>query len=41
MQNALATIYPLLGIDPALTFNDHNGRPQYLLSEREPIVGLS
>jgi hypothetical protein len=40
MQNVLATVYPLLGIDPATTFNDHNGRPQYLLTDREPVAGL-
>lgn len=40
MQNVLSTLYPLLGIDPGLTFNDHNGRPQYLLNDREPIAGL-
>jgi hypothetical protein len=41
MQNVLASLYPLLGIDPALTFNDHNGRPQYLLQERDPVAGLA
>jgi hypothetical protein len=41
MQNVLATLYPLLGIDPALTLRDHNGRPQYLLENREPIAGLA
>jgi len=40
IQNVLATLYPLLGIDPALTFRDHNGRPQYLLENREPVAGL-
>jgi hypothetical protein len=40
MQNLLASIYPLLGIDPGLTLRDHNGRPQYLLEDREPIAGL-
>ena len=39
-QNLLASIYPLLGIDPGLTLRDHNGRPQYLLEDREPIAGL-
>ncbi len=41
MQNVLATLYPLLGIDPALTIRDHNGRPQYLLENREPVAGLA
>lgn len=40
MQNVLATIYPLLGIDPATTFRDNNGRPQYVLENREPVRGL-
>ena len=40
MQNVLASLYPLLGIDPALTLPDHNGRPQYLLENREPVAGL-
>ncbi len=40
MQNVLATLYHLLGIDPAMTFPDHSGRPQYLLDDREPINEL-
>ncbi|MGE3314719.1 MAG: DUF1501 domain-containing protein [Planctomycetaceae bacterium] len=40
MQNVLATIYPLLGIDPSTTFRDNNGRPQYVLETREPVSGL-
>jgi hypothetical protein len=40
-QNVLATFYHLLGIDPATTtLPDHQGRPQYLLDEPEPIAGL-
>jgi hypothetical protein len=30
----------VLGIDPAQTLPDHNGRPQYLLDEREPLATL-
>ena len=41
MQNVLATLYPLLGIDPAVTIRDHNGRPQYLLENREPVGELA
>jgi hypothetical protein len=41
MQNVLATLYPILGIDPGLTLRDHNGRPQYLLEDREGVVGLA
>ena len=40
MQNALATVYHVLGIDPQITFPDHNGRPQYLLEDRQPIAEL-
>ena len=40
MQNVMASLYRALGIDPATTFTDHNGRPQYILQEREPVAGL-
>ena len=39
-QNILATLYHVLGIDPSATFPDHNGRPQYLLDDREPVKEL-
>lgn len=39
-QNVLATLYHVLGIDPSATIPDHNGRPQYLLDDREPIKEL-
>jgi hypothetical protein len=39
-QNIFATLYHLLGIDPATTIPDFSGRPQYLLDEREPIEEL-
>jgi len=39
-QNVLATIYPLLGIDPALTIPNLTGRPMYVLDDREPIAAL-
>ena len=39
-QNVLATLYHLLGIDPATTLPDNSGRPMYLLDEREPIAEL-
>lgn len=35
--NLLATVYKVLGIDPALTFNNHAGRPISILDECEPI----
>ena len=40
MQHVLATLYRVLGIDPALTLRDHNGRPQYVLEDREGVAGL-
>lgn len=40
MKNVLATVYHVLGIDPATTFADHNGRPQFILDEREPLSPL-
>lgn len=39
-QNVLATLYHALGIDPDATLPDLNGRPMYLLDDREPIREL-
>jgi hypothetical protein len=39
-QNLLATLYYLLDVDPARTFPDHSGRPQYLLDDRDRINEL-
>lgn len=39
-QNVLATLYHVLGIDPSATIPDHNGRPQYVLDDREPVKEL-
>ncbi len=39
-QNVLATIYHVLGIDPARTFPDFQGRPIHLLDDREKIREL-
>jgi len=39
-QSALTMVYRHLGIDPATTFNDYSGRPQYVLENREPITEL-
>lgn len=39
-QNVLATIYHVLGIDPAKTFPDYQGRPMHLLDDREKIQEL-
>ena len=40
VPNVLASLYRVLGIDTAETFTDYNGRPQYVLDEREPVSGL-
>jgi hypothetical protein len=40
LSNVLATLYRILGIDPAMTFTDYNGRPQYVLEDRVPVNGL-
>lgn len=40
MKSVLATFYRLLGIDPAITIPDYNGRPQFVLDEREPVTAL-
>jgi len=39
-QNVLATLYHVLGIDPAATIPDHSGRPRYLLEDRDVIEPL-
>ena len=39
-RNVLATLYHVLGIDPATTLPDHQGRPIYLLDDREKIAEL-
>ncbi len=39
-QNVLATLYYVLGIDPVTTVNDHQGRPHYLLDDREKVAEL-
>ena len=39
-QMMLATLYHTMGIDPATTIPDHNGRPMYLLDERDKIEEL-
>ena len=40
LQQIYATIYRQLGIDVNATLIDPNGRPQYLLDEREVIHEL-
>ena len=39
-QNVLATLYHHLGIDPVTTLPDHQGRPVYLLDDREKVAEL-
>jgi len=39
-QNILSTVYHTLGVDPAAVLPDFNGRPQYLLDDREPVREL-
>jgi hypothetical protein len=39
-QNILATLYHVLGIDPATTLLDHQGRPITLLDDREKVREL-
>jgi uncharacterized protein (DUF1501 family) len=40
VQQVLSTIYRTMGIDPAMTFPSGNGRPMYLVDDREPVVEL-
>jgi hypothetical protein len=39
-QKVMATIYGVLGVDPATTLTDFGGRPQALLDDRSPIREL-
>lgn len=39
-QNVCATIYRVLGIDPATTLTDYQGRPHFLLQDQNPIKEL-
>jgi hypothetical protein len=39
-QNVLATMYHVLGIDPATAFPDYQGRPTHLLDDRKKIEEL-
>lgn len=40
MKSVLAAVYRQLGVDPAQAIIDHNGRPQMILDEPEPLPGL-
>ena len=39
-SQVLSTLYRAMGIDPAMTFLNSNGRPMYLLDDREPLTEL-
>jgi hypothetical protein len=39
-SQVLATLYRAIGIDPSMTFPNNNGRPMYILDDREPITEL-
>ena len=39
-SHVLTSLYQHLGIDPAIAIPDHNGRPTYLLDQRDPVPGL-
>tara|TARA_B100001123_G_scaffold448320_1_gene608780 strand:+ start:673 stop:882 length:210 start_codon:yes stop_codon:yes gene_type:complete len=39
-QNVRTSLYKLLGLDPSMTFPDHNGQPQHLVERRDPVAGL-
>jgi uncharacterized protein (DUF1501 family) len=40
VPQVLGTLYRAIGIDPALTFPDHAGRPVHIVEDREPIREL-
>ena len=39
-SQVLSTVYRAVGIDPAHTFTNGNGRPMYILDDREPVTEL-
>jgi hypothetical protein len=39
-SQVLSTLYQAMGIDPSQTFPNGNGRPMYILDDREPVVEL-
>jgi uncharacterized protein (DUF1501 family) len=39
-QTVAALVYHVLGIDPGATLPDHNGRPMYLVEDREQVKEL-
>lgn len=41
VSNLLATVYTAMGIDPATTFQNGNGRPMYVLDDRDLVSELA
>src|SRR6516225_8525273 len=41
VPNLLATLYRVIGIDPATTFPNNAGRPMYVLDERDGVAELA
>jgi uncharacterized protein (DUF1501 family) len=39
-SQVLSTLYRAMGIDPSHTFPNQNGRPMYILDDREPVTEL-
>ena len=39
-SHVLTNLYQHLGVDPSITIPDNNGRPMYLLDERDAVPGL-
>jgi uncharacterized protein (DUF1501 family) len=39
-SQVLSTLYRSMGIDPSMTFPNNNGRPMYILDDREPVTEL-
>ncbi len=39
-SQVLSTVYRAVGIDPATTFTNGNGRPMYILDDRAPVTEL-
>jgi hypothetical protein len=40
VPQVLSTLYQAIGIDPATTFPNGNGRPMYILDDRDPVAEL-
>jgi hypothetical protein len=40
VPQVLSTVYRAMGIDPSITFPNGNGRPMYVLDDREPVAEL-